>query len=143
MVNPLDMPRTPCWATERKHHHALSSLPLSSSPTNTRHWTNVASMLARRLRRRPNIDPTVVWCLCLLGHLYIHSPLPTKYTNITQRVYVQLILILNISTVINSIYQLHSIWACLGVSRKPPRPTTLDPRPSTLDLIFKKNCLFL
>ena len=32
-------------------------------PSNTRHWTNVGSMLVRRLRRRPNIDPTLVRCL--------------------------------------------------------------------------------
>ena len=32
-------------------------------PANTKHWTNAGSMLARRLRRRPNIEPTLVQCL--------------------------------------------------------------------------------
>ena len=35
--------------------------------TNTRHWANVVSMLARRLRRRPNINPTLVQCLVFAG----------------------------------------------------------------------------
>ena len=38
----------------------------------TRHWTNVGSMLARRLRRRPNNDPILVQCLVLLGRLSTH-----------------------------------------------------------------------
>ena len=36
-------------------------------PLNTRHWINVASMLARRLRRRTNIDPTLIQCLVFAG----------------------------------------------------------------------------
>ena len=32
-------------------------------PANTRHWTNVGLMLGHRLRRRPNINPTLVQCL--------------------------------------------------------------------------------
>ena len=34
---------------------------------NTRHWINVRSMLARRLRRRSNIDPTLFQCLVFAG----------------------------------------------------------------------------
>ena len=30
-----------------------------SNPANTRHWPNVVLMLARRLRRRPNIKTTL------------------------------------------------------------------------------------
>ena len=36
-------------------------------PANTRHWTNVGLMLAHRLWRRPNIDPTLVQCLVFSG----------------------------------------------------------------------------
>ena len=38
-------------------------------PANTRHWTNVGSMLACRLRRQPNIEPTLVLCLVLADNL--------------------------------------------------------------------------
>ena len=33
------------------------------NPANTRHWTNVVLMLSHRLRRWPNINPTLVQCL--------------------------------------------------------------------------------
>ena len=37
-------------------------------PASTRHWTNVESMLARRLRRRPNIDSTLAQCIVFAGN---------------------------------------------------------------------------
>ena len=36
-------------------------------PANTRHWHNVCSTLAHRLRRWPNIDKTLGQCLMLAG----------------------------------------------------------------------------
>ena len=35
----------------------------SKHPANTRYWANVASMLAHRLRRWPNMKPTLAQCL--------------------------------------------------------------------------------
>ena len=43
------------------------------TPANTRHWTNVGLMLAHRLRRRPNINPTLVQCLVLAEHQLTHE----------------------------------------------------------------------
>ena len=45
----------------------------SNSTANTRHWTNVGSMLGRRRRRRANIDPTLVQSLVFAGRV-----LPSK-----------------------------------------------------------------
>ena len=36
-------------------------------PANTRHWAIVGSMLFHRLRRWPNIEPTLAWCLVFAG----------------------------------------------------------------------------
>ena len=50
-----------CW-------DAFPTIPCAYSiPANTRHWTNVGLMLARRLRRRANINPTLVQCLVFAG----------------------------------------------------------------------------
>ena len=38
---------------------------VDSLPSNTRHWTNIGSLLGRRRRRRANIEPTLVQCLVL------------------------------------------------------------------------------
>ena len=45
------------------------SAPIIFSPTpaNTKHWPNVVLMLARRLRRRPNIKTTLGQCFVLAG----------------------------------------------------------------------------
>ena len=45
----------------------MERIRMTSHPVNTRHWTSVASTLARRLRRRPNIDPTLVQYLGYRG----------------------------------------------------------------------------
>ena len=45
----------------------IYQLILDGSPENTRHCTNVGTMLARRLRRRPNIETTLVQCLVFAG----------------------------------------------------------------------------
>ena len=39
-------------------------------PANTKHFPNIVLMLARRLRRRPNIKTTLVKCLVLAGYWY-------------------------------------------------------------------------
>ena len=39
----------------------------SINPADTRHWPNVGSMLADRLRRRPNIEPTLGQRLVFAG----------------------------------------------------------------------------
>ena len=36
-------------------------------PANTIHWPNVALLLARRLRRRPGINPTLGQCIGFAG----------------------------------------------------------------------------
>ena len=38
-------------------------------PANTIHWTNVGLLLGRRCRRRPNINPSLVWCLVFGGQI--------------------------------------------------------------------------
>ena len=38
-----------------------------ATPANTKHWTNVGSMLTHRLRRWSNIDPTLYQCLVFAG----------------------------------------------------------------------------
>ena len=45
-----------------------ANLIVRCTPANTRHWTNVGSMLGRRRRRRANIDPTLVQCLAFAGY---------------------------------------------------------------------------
>ena len=40
---------------------------LGQCPTHTKHWTNVGLMLAQRLRRWPNIKPTLVYWLMFAG----------------------------------------------------------------------------
>ena len=42
----------------------------SSITANTTRWTNVGSMLAHRLRRRPNIEPTLVQRVVLAGMFF-------------------------------------------------------------------------
>ena len=51
-----------CW-----YMCAICRICVSALPAHTRHWINGGSMLARRLRRRPNIDPTLIQCLVLAG----------------------------------------------------------------------------
>ena len=64
--------------------HDNSSLKMQTSPKRdyfavsvqtaiTRHWTNVGSMLARRLQRRANITPTLVQCLVFAGKAIWHG----------------------------------------------------------------------
>ena len=48
-------------------HDKYHSMGIHFSPETTRYLTNVGSMLARRLRRRPNIESTLVKCLVFAG----------------------------------------------------------------------------
>ena len=48
-------------------------LPVQSTAQQTRHWNNVGSMLACRLRRWSNMNPTLVQCLKFAGRLHIQD----------------------------------------------------------------------
>ena len=45
----------------------VSHFLFSTIPANTIHWPNAGLMLARRLRRRPNINPALDQCIVLAG----------------------------------------------------------------------------
>ena len=59
-----------CLPCDRFESHISKRSNILYVPANTKHWTNVVSMLGRRLRRRPNIEPTVVHCLVFSGIRY-------------------------------------------------------------------------
>ena len=51
-------------------HSKTKQLLHTGFPANTTHPPNVGSMLARRLRRRSNIDPTLGRCVLFAGNLH-------------------------------------------------------------------------
>ena len=55
------------WSTVCDAGPALYQHWMSDYPANTRHWSTVVLMLARRPRRRPNIKTTVVQSLVFAG----------------------------------------------------------------------------
>ena len=48
-------------------------------PANTRHQTNAGLLLAHRLRRWPNIKPTLVRCLVFAGYLLLREEADRAY----------------------------------------------------------------
>ena len=59
--------------------YIVSSVDPMLPPANTIHCTNVGSMLVHRLRRWPNIEPTLVQCILLNQHRYIVSCFQTRF----------------------------------------------------------------
>ena len=55
---------------------ACACCPSSDASQQTTPLTTVGSMLVRRLRRRPNIEPTLIQCLVFAGMAW--SALPEK-----------------------------------------------------------------
>ena len=69
-----------CWASVVDGGLTLIHHWMNVFPANTRHWTNVGSMLVHRLRRYSNITPKLVQCLlfaglCFAGQSYGACPL--------------------------------------------------------------------
>ena len=63
---------SPPYKTLAQHKKKLNRCLASRKndrPENMRRWTNAALMLAHRLRRWPNIKPTLVQCLMFVGFL--------------------------------------------------------------------------
>ena len=68
----LDLWRGNVWDVPQRGDSAVH-------PANTRLWTNVGSLLARRLRRRPNNDPTLVQSLVFAGQRLLPDVLSANH----------------------------------------------------------------
>ena len=77
------------WPAMSKYLNRHTPSSPAQCQWNTRHWANAGLMLARRLRRRPNINPALVQCLmsdgrcqscslhheCLMGRAFARTDL--------------------------------------------------------------------
>ena len=61
------------------HYISAKTKSTNCFPANTVHWPNAGLMLARRLRRRPNVNPALGQCIVFAGLLYKYAVLLTSH----------------------------------------------------------------